>query len=359
MFRDYTDDEKRALDSITRPAKIKQGVSARFKLRALKGEVILRESGWSKNLIVNSWFDWLFQNESANTGFMGFVAGAGTATPDVTDTQLQSFLGGGGQFQDAWLTTNSTVIPRGFTIGVRCRAAEGAVVGNVAEIAMCRGTTGVPNNSSPLINRARVLDEMSAPTTVAVASDEILEVIYEFTFYAIEGATGTLTINIDGTPTDFDYEIRPVSMNHTNSWQKDALIFGGVDSSSSYVPFGPSAFPSVSTANNPSRCYVTGETTFGDPSSSSTPPGYSASNVFTSRVNGPYTPGSRTRDFIIRLPLNNGNIAAPGIRSINLVLYEGYSGNGWCCHQVLLDGPFLKPNTHVFDLPITVSMDNS
>src|SRR5690606_35868194 len=141
MFRDYTDDEKRALDSIIRPAKIKQGVSGRFKLRVLKRGIILRESGWSKNLIVNSWFDWLFQHVS-NTGFMGFVAGAGTATPDVTDTQLQSFLGGGGRFQEAWLTTNSTVSPRGITIGVRCRADEGAVVGNVAEIAMCRGAQG-------------------------------------------------------------------------------------------------------------------------------------------------------------------------------------------------------------------------
>lgn len=359
MFRDYTDDEKRALDSIIRPAKIKQGVSGRFKLRVLKRGIILRESGWSKNLIVNSWFDWLFQNV-ATTGFMGFVAGSGTATPDVTDTQLQSFLGGGGQFQEAWLTTNSTVSPRGFTVGVRCRAAEGAVVGNVAEIAMCRGGSGsgVPNNSSPLMNRARVLDEMSAPTTVAVASDEILEVIYEFTFFAIDGATGTLTINIDGTPTDFDYEIRPVSMNHSSSWKISASITGTVDSTNSWVLFNPSAFPSVGTTGQ-TRCYVTGETTFGDPSSSSVPAGYSASNLFTSRINGTYTPGSRTRDFTIRLPLNNGNIAAPGIRSINLVLNESTNTSAWCCHQMLLDGPFLKPNTHVFDLPITVSMDNA
>src|SRR5690606_24898680 len=168
-----------------------------------------------------------------------------TSTPQPTDTSLQSFLGGGGLVEEGWMIRNTTVSPRSITVGVRIRASEGAVVGNVAEIALCRGTTGIPNNSTPIFNRARVVDEMGNPTTITVLSDEFLEVIYEITLYTIDGATGTLTINIDGTPTNFDYEIRPINMNHTSSW----VIAGSVSGSgtSAYVPFNPSGLLSVGT----------------------------------------------------------------------------------------------------------------
>src|SRR5690606_15999221 len=172
------------------------------------------------------------------------------------------------------------------------------------------------------------------------------EVIYEITLYAIDGATGTLTINIDGTPTNFDYEIRPISMNNTSWW--------GISGSSNFNPSGL-----LSAATTDFTCHVTGQATFGDPSASSAPAGFSASNRFTSRVLAPYVPGSKERLQTIRLPLNNGNIAAPGIRSINLALNSIGSTSSWCVHQMLLDGPFLKAPTQVFDLPVTVAMDNA
>lgn len=333
-----TDAQKRIFDNIINPVKVGPRVKGRFKLRAMKGDIIMRETPWCPNIIVNGAFDFWLQNLTT-TGIGGFVAGAGTATPQPTDTALQSFLGGGSSVQESWVTRNTTVSPRSITVGVRIRANEGAVVGNVAEIALTRGS---PSSSSPIINRARVVDEMGNPTTVTVLSDEFLEVIYEITLYAIEGATGTLTINIDGTPTDFDYEIRPISMSST---------WWGIT--------GPTFNPSglLSTAGNAS--HVTNQTTFGDPSSSSAPAGYSSSNIFTSRVLAPYVPGSKERLQTIRLPLNNGNIAAPGIRSINLALNSIGSTSVWCVHQVLLDGPFLKLPTQVFDLPVTVSMDNA
>jgi len=326
-----TDAQKRIFDNIINPVKVGSRVKGRFKLRAMKGNIIMRESAWCPNIIVNGAFDFWLQN-ATSIGIMGFVAGAGTATPQPTDTSLQSYLGGGGSVEEGWVIRNTTVSPRSITIGVRIRASEGAIVGNVAEIALCRGTTGTPNNSTPIFNRARVVDEMGNPTTITVLSDEVLEVIYEITLYAIDGATGTLTINIDGTPTNFDYEIRPISMNDTTWWE----ITGNVG-----IP------------------HVTGQTTFGDPSASSAPAGYSTSNRFISRVLAPYVIGSKERLQTIRLPLNNGNIAAPGIRSINLVLSHTTGSTSWCVHQVLLDGPFLKPATHIFDLPVTVAMDNA
>src|SRR5690606_32973092 len=163
-------------------------------------------------------------------------------------------------------------------------------VGNVAEIALCRGTSGIPNNSTPIFNRARVVDEMGNPTTITVLSDEFLEVIYEITLYTIDGATGTLTINIDGTPTNFDYEIRPINMNNTTCWRIDGSVSG--TGTNAYVPFNPSGLLNFN-VNNPSACHVTDQTTFGDPSASSNPAGYDASNRFTSRVDAVYVPGSK------------------------------------------------------------------
>src|SRR5690606_26890682 len=232
-----TDAQKRLFDNIINPVKVGSRVKGRFKLRAMKGDFVMRETPWCPNIIVNGAFDFWLQN-ATNTGIMGFVAGAGTSTPQPTDTSLQSFLGGGGLVQEGWVTKNTTVSPRSITVGVRIRAGEGAVVGNVAEIALCRGTTGTPNNSTPIFNRARVVDEMGNPTTITVLSDEFLEVIYEITLYAIEGATGTLTINIDGTPTNFDYEIRPISMNSTQWWGTTVAVLGtGTDA---HVEFNPS-----------------------------------------------------------------------------------------------------------------------
>lgn len=349
-----TDAQKRLFDNIITPVKVGPRVKGRFKLRAMKGNIIMRESAWCPNIIVNGTFNYWLQNVN-NIGIMGFVAGAGTSTPQATDTSLQSFLGAGGTVEEGWVTRNSTVSPRSVTFGVRIRGNEGAVVGNVAEIALCRGTTGTPNNSSPIFNRARVVDELGNPTAITVLSDEFLEVIYEFTLYAIEGATGTLTINIDGTPTNFDYEIRPINMNNTTWWGANPTVQTG-----SWVEFHRSGLLAFTTGGTGSiGSHVTGETAFGDPSASSAPAGFSSSNYFTSRVEAPYVPNSKERLQTIRVPLNNGNIAAPGVRSINLALGRTGNASAWCVHQVLLDGPFEKKPTHIFDLPVTVAMDNA
>src|SRR5690606_18622638 len=131
-----------------------------------------------------------------------------------------------------------------------------------------------------IFNRARVVDEMGNPTTITVLSDEFLEVIYEITLYTIDGATGTLTINIDGTPTDFDYEIRPISMNNNTWWGISGSVLGS--GTSAFTRFNPSGLLSATTSGR--ACHVTDQTTFGDPSSSSFPAGYDDSNRFTSRV---------------------------------------------------------------------------
>lgn len=350
-----TDAQKRVFDNIVKPVSINPRVKGRFKLRAMKGDLVLRETAWCPNLILNGYFDHLFTYFGNNSGVRGFVAGAGTATPLETNTALQSYLGGGNSFQESWRDVNSTVAPRSVTIGFRIRAGEGAVVGNVSEIALYYGTGGAlaPANNRDLMNRALVVDEMGNPTSISVRSDEFLEVVWEFVFYVVDGATGTLTINIDGTPTHFDYEVRPISMGRASYHITASSVTGG------YAMY-PGGAVSVGGINADRTMAVTLDS-FWPVSSPDAPVSnqVAGSAAFTSRTLGPYVPASKQRLSTIRLPLNNGNYPPPGVRSLILLLQAHSSSTMWFGHQMLLDGPFEKKATHLFDLPVNVSMENA
>lgn len=345
------DIENRILDNVVNAAKLSHRSVGRFKGRAMKGGVVIEESGWSRNVLLSQWFDFLFSGViGASDGIAGFLAGAGTANVSETDTSLQAYLGGGNDFQFAEVVSK-TDAPRGTIVRVRIRAAEGAIVGNVGEVGLYRSNvTTTPAANRVLINHARLRDTAGNPTAVGVKSDEYFELECEIITYAIEGATGTLTVKIAGVPTDFDYEIRPINMLHIASWPN---VSGFGSNNRTYAPTG---IPSVATANQ-SMCYVTAETTFGDPGSSAQPAGYASTNRFATRVLDNYTAGSKQRLSTIRLPLNNGNIAAPGFRSININFAFGTAA--WGTHQMLLDGPLQKIAGQVFDLPINVSMGNA
>lgn len=324
-----------------------------YVVRKYRGDIITGEYK-AKNLLLNGFFDELL-NMSTNTHISGVVFGAGTATPSETDTALQSYLGGGNSFQAGGTIRNSTVNPLSVTNWVTIRCSEGAVVGNVSELGIYRGTSTSalpPSSGVNLATRARIVDGMGSPTTITVASDEFLEVTFYWTVYLMNGVTGTLTINLLGTPTNFDYEIRPISMQNTTLVSE----FYTSGSSTRELTMGFK----IGSTNLIQYSGVTGETSFGDPSESGAPPNQNiATNKFTDITQGPYTPGSKQRTFTLRLPLNNGNIAAPGIRSFNLQTGGAHSTAQWFMHQVLLDGPFQKMAGQIFDLPIQVTLGNA
>lgn len=326
-----------------------------YVVRKYRGDIITGEYK-AKNLLLNGFFDALLDISTA-THINGVVFGAGTATPFETDTALQSYLGGGNSFQAQGVIRNSTVSPLSVTNWVTIRCNEGAVVGNVSELGIYRSTSSSavpPSSSVDLATRARIVDEMGSPTTIPVGADEFLEVTFYWTVYLMNGVTGTLTINILGTPTNFDYEIRPISMQNTTLVPE---FKGGTFPSNTGTRNLTMGF--FASSANIASSVVTGETSFGDPSESSLPPNQNiAANRFTTITQGPYTPGSKQRTFTLRLPLNNGNIASPGIRSFNLET-GGPSASQWFMHQVLLDGPFQKMPGQIFDLPIQVTLGNA
>lgn len=327
-----------------------------YVVRKYRGDIITGEYK-AKNLLLNGFFDELL-NMSTSTYIKGVVFGAGTATPTETDTALQSYLGGGNTFQAQGVIRNSTVNPLSVTNWVTIRCNEGAVVGNVSELGIYRSSgSGAVNPSSgvDLATRARIVDGMGSPTTITVASDEFLEVTFYWTVYLMDGVTGTLTINLLGTPTNFDYEIRPISMQNTTLVREFMTTSLPTSGGTRDLTMGFL----VGSAGNIEFSGVTGETSFGDPSASAAPPNQGiAANKFTTITQGPYTPGSKQRTFTLRLPLNNGNIDSPGIRSFNLQTGRP-ADSRWFMHQVLLDGPFQKMAGQVFDLPIQVTLGNA
>lgn len=330
-----------------------------YVVRKYRGDIITGEYK-AKNLLLNGFFDALL-DISTPTHINGVVFGAGTAMPSETDTALQSYLGGGNSFQAQGVIRNSTVSPLSVTNWVTIRCAEGAVVGNVSELGIYRSSSSAPvapSSGVALATRARIVDGAGSPTTITVSSDEFLEVTFYWTVYLMDGVTGTLTINLLGTPTDFDYEIRPISMQNTDL----VANFHGYTLPSNNPTRELTMGFYTGTSSSVFISGVTGETSFGDPSSSANPPGQTnASNKFTTITPGPYTPGSKQRTFTLRLPLNNGNIASPGIRSFNLqtggpaAIFDSL----WFMHQVLLDGPFQKMAGQIFDLPIQVTLGNA
>lgn len=332
------------------PVEAASKVSGRYILRRVKKDSgLVVEERVINNVITNGYFDQMLQGRAFPKGF---VVGAGTSTPLITDTSLQSYIGGGASPQEYYTTINSTVFPRYIRRGFRVRSAEGATAGNISEVGIYFGggfgDLG-PAPERPLASRARIVDELGNPTTITVASDEFLDLIFEWTYYAMDGLTGTMTINLLGTPTDFDYEVRPVCMNAPSCWAR--FTAGWPNNALSAIPYA--------TNSNLGSCRVSSSSTFEDPSSASNPAQSTDGNNWFSGLNsGPYTPGSRTRLFTLTLPLNSGNYAAPGIRSFLLGQGDGSIGCSQM-HRIVLDGPFLKLPTHVFTLPINISMSNA
>lgn len=125
---------------------------------------------WFPNQIVNAGMNRIGAGASATHAWVG----AGTATPQFTDTDLQSPISKNGPAVTG-LDANGSVIAGGYGWFRRTfRFAAGTVVGNVSEVAVAWNTT------NGMFSRALVRDALGSPTVVTILPDEVLDVLYEF-----------------------------------------------------------------------------------------------------------------------------------------------------------------------------------
>ena len=336
-------------NKIINPLPMGLEMDGRFKIEKFRGDTCTYSSeADSSNLFLIGTLDFMMANSATSQlEPIGVIFGAGNSTPLESQSSLQSRIGTSGAGTSVSATNTvypSAPIPYVEHVQV-WQSNEGAVVGNVAELGLVTGTLAAPTR---LITRALVKDVSGNPTTVTVASDEFIRVTYAKRYYGVMGATGVLNIATPSGPLALDYEIRPVGMTGNYVWSNSVRDFP-----SGYLCLGSDTGNFVSYGG----CGVTSEAAFRavDGSSLAT----ATSNRFEMKTAGTYVNGSKTRTDIIRLSLLNGNIAAPGIRSI--IIGHG-NANGSArnmVHQVLLSGPFQKLSSHIFDLPVTTTLGNA
>lgn len=179
-------------------------------------QLIVRDA-WGIEKRRTPWFDNLILDSGLNrwgtgTIITGAAIGTGTSTPTASDTGLQT--------QTHFTSTTGT--GDGLAAGTSpnynntrtfvYRTALGALNGNYSEV-------GVGWASGSMFSRALILDGGGSPTTIAVASTEQLDIVYQLSVYPPLVDTGPTTITISGV--DYDVTGRAAyvtSMSGAYSW---------------------------------------------------------------------------------------------------------------------------------------------
>jgi hypothetical protein len=153
-----------------------------------------RDTGWFDNLITDIGLDRL---AVVSPNIISFASiGTGTNAPANADTQLQAWVASA---TTPVLDTNANIGSPTYAgeIQVHWVYAQGAVVGNMAEVGVGWATGGVS-----LFSRARILDGSGNPTTLTVVSLDQLTVYYKLTVTPqITDVTGS--VSISGTSYDY------------------------------------------------------------------------------------------------------------------------------------------------------------
>lgn len=191
------------------------GIRGEQNLQVLKDGVVVRETGFQPNLILDEWFTRLLTQGNAGSidayASARCVVGTGTTTPNPTQTNLVSFLAAAAGSNADYSSGSNGIISDYKEVWYQrvFNFAEGAVVGNVAEVGTTAFAGGLPNASTPLLTRALVLDVNGNPSTIAVTAAEQLRVIHRLvTRLSNVPVTGTLSLTTGGVTKNYNYDLR-------------------------------------------------------------------------------------------------------------------------------------------------------
>lgn len=261
------------------------GVAGFYQIFIKDKNGVTHKKAEGKNLILNQGLNRWF-SAPTSTIMNRCRVGTGTSTPVVTQTQLDNVIA----------TTSSRTINSGSSGGIpdwyyfyQCTYTFplGGVVGNISEL-------GLDDNTN-LMTRALIKDELGNPTTITVTAEEQLIVIYELRKYSPTGDSNlTLTLNFNGTPTDFDSVIRAANVSNIT-----------------FSPWDPNEPLSAATGTN----FVTAFETQTLGATTSTPAGSGLSGTLNAA--GAYVNETFYRDYTADFSLTQGNFTN-GIGSIAL-----------------------------------------
>ena len=188
----------------------------------LKGEYHIVKRN-NKNQVTGEYhFDNLITNVGLNNwgsvgAFTTCYIGTGTNPPLVTDVSLgnlsaASTISVGGSIVSSGAPNYNVIRTTGR------RFAQGVLNGNYTEVGMGLVVGGSVN----LFSRSLILDNLGNPTTITVLPSEVLDVYYILTII-IDKTLRSGTINVNGTPVDYNVQITNINSGLTGSG--DTLSF--------------------------------------------------------------------------------------------------------------------------------------
>lgn len=297
-------------------------VSGEYKFRIVKKDGTIQETGWMKNLILNSGLEHLGQLAESPL-YYAFV-GTGTTTPAVTQTQLTSLLAscaGNSGYATASVNIGAPTYEQQHTYTYIF--PQGSVVGNIAEVGV-----GPYVDGSSLFSRARILDSNDSPTVLSIVELDQLTMFYRL-------------------------KIKPPLTNRTGSFVVAGVTYNYTARVAYVGNFAGSALALAAGQyfSGGYQAYACGDlSTLGTIAEAATDMlGNGISVEFPAL---PYSPGTRQRVSTARWSYNvannpNGN----GIKGFNVSF--GYQGE--MMFQYVLDNPIPKTETTELKLNFTFS----
>lgn len=157
-------------------AQLNTGLFGEYRIVVKRQDQTIQDTGWFKNLILNSGLDVLGADAPSEVQIFGWCkVGTGTTTPAITQTALQAQVA---ETSSDGLTVTSPVGP-----DYICQKTFfyefniGQIVATIAEIGV-----GWMSGPGALFSRALILDGSGNPTTISLTSMDQLQVYYRINY---------------------------------------------------------------------------------------------------------------------------------------------------------------------------------
>lgn len=326
--------------------------------RIIKRGEVLRETPFGRNTITLTGFNNLLSR--TGTTRLAIVAGSGNATPTESDLILTAYLGKMSTRTSVTTSINNDIGSGPLFYRLTYTAtfnpgAFGVSSVNVAEagVTFTEPTLGNINSTTLIGAHGLLVDGGGSPTTVAVAPDEYLDIVWEYTEWLPHDATGTVSIDIDGVPTDHTYYVRPA---YLGSW----LSGGGWKPTTYGAASDTAQFPDP--ANEQWMNAIAGGVNYQRGSAVAAGPlgvasegpsgAFDSSLVASSMGLATYATDSKQRGITMAWAPTRGNVGGAGIGAVTLIL-------GHTQWQVSYDPPIEKVASKQLSLTFNLALANA
>jgi hypothetical protein len=196
------------------------GCKARYRIQtknSLTGEW-MQDTGWFDNLLTNHFLNMVSSSISGIPSmFSHCQLGFGSTPPTATDLTLQSPHGTRTSTVDTPVYGNSGAPDYYSFHRRRFVFAQGAVVGNMAEVGIFNGASG-----SNCLSRALLKDVGGTPTTITVTAIEQVYITWEIRMYPVlTDFVGSVTIS----GTSYPYKLRSFGVNQAGYFEHAFAAF--------------------------------------------------------------------------------------------------------------------------------------